>query len=62
MLLGVLAAALLAGRWLARDLRTHPANFPAPSPSHGLRMAITNADGRPQASVWPSRQPTEDER
>jgi hypothetical protein len=25
---GVLLAALLAGRWLARDLRAHPANFP----------------------------------
>lgn len=25
---GVLVAALLAGRWLARDLRAHPANFP----------------------------------
>jgi hypothetical protein len=25
---GVLGAALLAGRWLARDLRVHPANFP----------------------------------
>jgi hypothetical protein len=25
---GVLVAGLLAGRWLARDLRAHPANFP----------------------------------
>ena len=28
----------LAARWLARDLRAHPANFPAPAPPHGLRM------------------------
>jgi hypothetical protein len=28
LLLTVAAAALLAGRWLARDLRAHPANFP----------------------------------
>ena len=38
----------LAARWLARDLRAHPANFPDPSPSQGLRMAVTGTDGRPQ--------------
>jgi hypothetical protein len=42
----VLAAGTLAARWLARDLRMHPANFPEPSPSQGLRMAVTGADGR----------------
>jgi hypothetical protein len=26
----VLLAAALAARWLARDLRAHPANFPVP--------------------------------
>jgi hypothetical protein len=46
VLLGALAGALLAGRRLARDLRAHPANFPGPSPSHGLRMAVTAGDGR----------------
>lgn len=25
-------------RWLARDFRAHPSNFPDPSPSQGLRM------------------------
>ena len=25
-------------RYLLRDLRTHPDNFPDPSPAHGLRM------------------------
>jgi hypothetical protein len=28
LLLGLLVAAALAGRWLLRDLRVHPANFP----------------------------------
>ena len=37
----------------SRDLRVHPANFPAPSPSHGLRMVVTGADGRPK----PGRSP-----
>jgi hypothetical protein len=40
------AAVLFAGlvvsafvlRWLLRDFRAHPAGFPAPSPSHGLRF------------------------
>jgi len=41
-------AGALAARRLVRDLRAHPANFPAPSPSQGLRMAVTGADGRPK--------------
>ena len=41
LLLGLLAAALAAGGRLARDLRRHPANFPAPTPSHGLQMTVT---------------------
>jgi hypothetical protein len=39
LLLGLLTLAALAGRWLARDLRAHPAGFPAPSPSQGLRLS-----------------------
>lgn len=35
VLLCVLAGALLAGAWLARDLRAHPANFPAALPATG---------------------------
>ena len=35
---GLLLMAGLAGRLLARDLRAHPAGFPEPTPSHGLRM------------------------
>ena len=38
LLASVAAAALAAGHWLARDLRAHPANFPAPTASHGLRL------------------------
>jgi hypothetical protein len=49
----VLVAGALAARWLVRDLRVHPANFPAPSPSHGLGMVVTGADGRPRAGRAP---------
>jgi hypothetical protein len=48
LLAALLAAGALAARWLARDLRAHPANFPGPSPSQGLRMVVTGADGRPK--------------
>jgi hypothetical protein len=37
LLLGLLVPVALAARWLLRDLRVHPANFPAPSGSQGLR-------------------------
>jgi hypothetical protein len=49
LLLGALVLAGLAGRWLAHDLRAHPSGFPAPTPSHGLRLRTTGADGRPVA-------------
>jgi hypothetical protein len=42
----MLALALAIGRWLWRDFRAHPAGFPPPSPSHGLRMTATGAGGR----------------
>jgi hypothetical protein len=48
LLAALLAAGALAARWLARDLRVHPANFPEPSPSQGLRMTVTGADGQPR--------------
>jgi hypothetical protein len=35
---GLLALACGVGHLLLRDLRTHPANFPEPTVSHGLRM------------------------
>ena len=38
VLMGMMAACAVAFRYLLRDLRTHPANFPDTSPSHGLRM------------------------
>jgi hypothetical protein len=46
LLAALLAAGALAARRLARDLRAHPANFPAPTPAHGLRMTVTGADGQ----------------
>jgi hypothetical protein len=58
----VLATAVLTGRWLGRDLRAHPANFPVPSPSHGLFMPVTGADRRPPASVPSPQRPTDDGR
>jgi len=55
VLLGVLGAGVLAGRWMARDLRAHPSGFPAPSPAHGLRMAVTAADDARPVSRWGSQ-------
>ena len=36
VLLGLLVACALVSRFLLRDLRAHPANFPEPSPPHDL--------------------------
>lgn len=38
LLAGLLLSFALAARWLVRDLRRHPAGFPAPTPSQGLRL------------------------
>ena len=38
LLLGLGVVAGAAAAWLVRDLRAHPANFPAPTPSAGLRF------------------------
>jgi hypothetical protein len=54
LLLGLLAAAALAARWLLRDLRAHPANFPTSTPAHGLGFVATGADGRRPRSRWAS--------
>jgi hypothetical protein len=53
LLAALLATGALAARRLMRDLRAHPANFPDPSPSQGLRMAISGADGRPKPGPLP---------
>lgn len=59
LLLGVLAAAGLAARWLVRDLRAHPAGFPEPTASHGLRFSAAGpARGRPR-SRWASQKRSE---
>jgi hypothetical protein len=59
VLLGVLVVAMLAARWLARDLRAHPAGFPEPTVSHGLRVSAT-ASGRRDRSRWASQNRTEE--
>ena len=58
MLVALLLAAALIGRWLLRDLRVHPANFPAPSTAHGLGIAVTDAAGRRAPSRWASQNRT----
>jgi hypothetical protein len=57
LLLGLTIAAALAAGWLQRDLRAHPANFPAPAASQGL--VATGADGRRPRSRWSSQNRTE---
>jgi hypothetical protein len=59
LLVGLLAAAALAARWLLRDLRAHPSNFPTPTAAHGLGLAATGADGRRPRSRWSSQSRTE---
>lgn len=54
----LLLAAALIGRWLLRDLRAHPANFPAPSTAHGLGIAVADASGRRAPSRWGSQNRT----
>ena len=44
-LLALLVVALSVGRWLARDLRAHPANFPEPTASQGLRLKGIEPNG-----------------
>ena len=48
VLLGLLALIVLAGRWLLRDLRVHPAYFPAPTASQGLRLPAGALDADQQ--------------
>ena len=49
LLVGVLALIVLAARWLLRDLRAHPAGFPAPTASQGLRLQTGGPDADPRA-------------
>ena len=55
LLLGLVAAAALAARWLLRDLRAHPSNFPTPTAAHGLGVVRTGADGHRPQSRWSSQ-------
>jgi hypothetical protein len=54
-LVAAIGAGLLAARWLAKDLRLHPAGFPVAAPAHGLRLTATGADGVREASRWASQ-------
>ena len=38
LLLALLLATAATGRWILRDFVAHPANFPSPSPSTGVRL------------------------
>lgn len=38
LLIGLLAPMTLAARWMIRDLRVHPPNFPAPAAAQSLRF------------------------
>lgn len=58
LLTGLLAAVVLSARWLLRDLRHHPANFPMPTPSQGIGFATTAADGTRETSHPPISYPT----
>lgn len=40
LLSALLIVTALAARWLLRDLRAHPSNFPAPSGYQGLHFAV----------------------
>jgi len=60
VLLGVLAVAGLAARWLVRDFRAHPAGFPEPTISQGLRLSAAGPDGRRVRSRWASQNRTEE--
>jgi hypothetical protein len=51
-LVSLLVICAVLGRFLLRDLRRHPANFPEPAPSHGLRMTVTAADATRAPSRW----------
>jgi hypothetical protein len=53
-LLVVLGGAAGAAHWLLRDLRRHPANFPAPTASHGLGLAMSPRDGSSEPKRWAS--------
>ncbi len=59
VLAGVVLVAAAVARWLARDLRAHPAGFPDPTAAHGLRRTATAADDVRPASRWASQNRTD---
>src|SRR5829696_2046849 len=55
LLAGVLVVVLVAGRWLLRDFRAHPAGFPEARAAHRLGLPGTDAAGRRPRSRWASQ-------
>jgi hypothetical protein len=55
LLVVVALVGVASARWLLRDLRAHPANFPTTTTAHGLGMATTAADGTREPSRWTSQ-------
>lgn len=55
LLTGLLAVVAMVARWLGRDFRAHPANFPLPTAAHGLGIPVAGASGRRQRSRWGSQ-------
>ena len=56
-LIGLLAVTAVAARRLLRDFLAHPANFPSPTPSSGVRMPAAT-DERTGRSRWGSENRT----
>jgi hypothetical protein len=59
LLIGLMIVTVFAARRLLRDLRNHPANFPEPTPAHGLGLVTTGADAHRPPSRWSSQNRTE---
>jgi hypothetical protein len=52
LIVGLLIVTALAGRWLLRDLRVHPASFPAATASQGLRVRTEPSEADQQGAKW----------
>jgi hypothetical protein len=57
LLLGLLVPVSLAAHWLLRDLRLHPAGFPAPTPAQGLRFSVADGEAGDPAAPAAGRGP-----
>ena len=55
VLVPLVLAVAVTGRWLAADFRRHPAGFPEAAPSHGLKLTVSGSDGSRPRSRWRSQ-------